>query len=382
MGSLATALMAFATTGLLTVAGCNALLDIDHIDFGDGQGGAGTGGGGTGGDGATTTTTTAGGGGSGAEGGGGGTGGAPAEDCTNGVDDNDDTLVDCEDPLCNSYSCVEQTIPASWSGLVVLFVGTSAPSCSGHWPVLSFNADSGTVSAAPASCGNCTCNSPQGVSCPVASTSFWTGSNCNGTADLTQTPSAPNVCTAVSNATLGYLSAQTATVVPSGGTCSHNGGGFTLPPASFSAEAVLCEGATVGAGCPGTEACTPPAGSTFESGVCIYRDGNHACSAPFTVKHTIYTSIDDGRDCTNCTCGSPSGVTCTSTTQLYEGVTNSTCTGTPVVLPHPSSCTSVALAGSMAFIPGSVTGGSCSASGGIPTGTATPGDQVSVCCTP
>ncbi len=386
MRSLATALMAFATTGLLTVAGCNALLDIDHIDFGNSQGGAGaaagSGGTGTGGDGATTTTTTTGGGGSGAEGGDGGGGGAPAENCTNGVDDNDDTLVDCADPLCDSYTCVAQTLPPFWSGPVVLYVGTSAPTCSGAWPTLSVTAGSGTLSAPPATCTSCSCGSPQAVTCPIGSTSFWTGNSCNGSATLTQTPSAPNTCFAVTNAVVGYLSAEGNPSTATGGSCTATGGSATIPTASYTDDVVICEGATSGEGCTGAEACMPPGGTGFEPGVCIYRDGNRSCDAPFTVKHTIHTTIDDSRGCSTCLCGAPSGVSCGGTTSLYQGATNSTCTGSPVTVSHTGTCTTVAAAGSMSYASGSPSGGGCAATGGAPSGSAAPSGQVTVCCTP
>jgi hypothetical protein len=247
---------------------------------------------------------------------------------------------------------------------------------------LDFNANAGTLNSPSATCSACSCGAPNGVGCPTAATDFWTNNSCNGTLDLTQLPSAANTCFPVTNAVMGYFSAAAAIITPSGGSCSDSGGSATVPAATWSADAVVCEGATLGAGCPGTEACAPPPSSAFESGVCIYRGGNHSCSAPFTVKHTIYTTINDFRGCTNCNCDPPTNVACSGVTELYEGVANSTCTGTPVTVPHTGTCTPVTLAGSMVFVPGSASGGTCDPSGGNPTGTALPGAQETVCCTP
>ncbi|MBW2456299.1 MAG: hypothetical protein JRI68_17400 [Deltaproteobacteria bacterium] len=385
MRSLVAALMLFGTAGLLTAAGCNALLDIDHIDFGDGP--AGGAGGGTGGAGASsgtggTTSSTSSGGGTGGTGGSGGDGGAPAEDCTNGVDDNGDNLVDCADPICNDHMCVDQTIPSSWNGPIVLYVGTSAPNCAGVWPTTAITGFSGTLSAPPATCTNCNCGSVQGTTCPPGDVLLWINATCTGTQDQIHTVSASNTCEAIPNATLGFLSAAAAPVTPTGGSCSATGGSATVPPASFSADALLCAGATLGAGCSGTEACTPPPGSAFETGICIFRNGNRTCDPPFSVKHIIYTGVNDWRGCSNCSCSSPSGVSCNSTTDLFEGTTNATCLNAPVTATHGGGCEPVTAAGSMRFLPGTASGGSCSPSGGNPSGSASEDGLTTVCCTP
>ena len=85
----------FATLLAGLVAGCNALLDIDHIEFGEAStttgSNAGGAGGATSGSGGATTNASV---------GGGAGGGPPPEDCVNGIDDNGDDLIDCDDPLC------------------------------------------------------------------------------------------------------------------------------------------------------------------------------------------------------------------------------------------------------------------------------------------
>ena len=386
MRSLVAALMLATTAGLLTAAGCNALLDIDHIDFGDGP--AGGGGGGTAGSGATSgtggTTSSSGGGTGGTTSGGGtgGDGGFSPEDCTNGVDDNGDNLVDCADPYCSDHLCVEQNIPTSWNGPGIFYLGPSAPSCAGAWPITALSAGAGTLTAPPASCSNCSCGSPNGVSCVGGTTSFWTNSNCNGAATASQTPAALATCEAVTGASAGFMSVQAEPIAPSGGSCSPSGGSPTIPPASYAFDALVCGGATFGAGCPGTEACTPPPGAGYESGICIFRGGNRTCDPPFTVKHLVHASISDNRGCSSCSCGSPSNVSCNGITEIYVGSGNTTCQGSTVALSHGGSCNAVNLAWSMVTLPASASGGSCSPSGGNPIGWASEDGTSTVCCTP
>ncbi len=379
MKRLVASFVLFGTAGLLTTAGCNALLDIDHIDFGDGPtGGAGGGTGGTGGSSGTggSTSSTSSGGGTG------GDGGTSPEVCTNGVDDNGDTLVDCADPLCSDHICVDQTIPLSWNGPVVFYVGTSTPSCGGAWPILSSAAGAGTLSAPAASCANCSCGSVQGDTCPPGEVIFFLNASCTGTPDASQTAAATNTCEAITNASLGFASAAAAPVSPSGGSCQPSGGAATVPPASYSANAVLCGGATLGAGCSDNAACAPPPGSAFEAGICIFRSGNHTCDSPFSTKHLIYTSVSDSRGCTSCTCDTPTGANCSSaTTYIHEGSGNLNCSGAAVGLAHGGACVTTTLPWSMAFVPGNTTGGSCDPAGGSPSGSATPGGETTVCCT-
>src|SRR5262245_6655050 len=57
------------------------------------------------------------------------------EDCTNGVDDNGDGLIDCADPRCSpGFACVS-IIPTGWQGYVALYHGPSKddPRCEGQF---------------------------------------------------------------------------------------------------------------------------------------------------------------------------------------------------------------------------------------------------------
>ena len=156
-------LRALGLSSLLLTGGCT------EIQFGSG----GTGGIGAGGDaGAAVGGEGAGGGASG----GGGAGGAPAgEQCLNGLDDDDDGFIDCEDPECESVTCVE--IPPGWLGPIML-----SPTCGGDFsdPISELVT---AVSAPPAAC-TCSCGAPVNA-CEEFALRTYGGGNCNG-------PSAPS----------------------------------------------------------------------------------------------------------------------------------------------------------------------------------------------
>src|SRR5689334_5880623 len=78
--------------------------------------------------------------------------GGDGEDCTNGVDDNDDGLIDCADPGCSGYACVS-VIPMGWQGYVALYDGPAAkdPGCGGDFPRSVFTG-TGSLVNSPAKC--------------------------------------------------------------------------------------------------------------------------------------------------------------------------------------------------------------------------------------
>jgi len=358
------------------------MLDIEHIEFGDpdagGQAGAASGGGGTGaGTGASGLGPTGGGGGAS-----GGTGPIGPEDCTNGEDDNGDQLVDCEDPLCTDYQCAAEA-PIGWIGPIALHIGTDPnATCAGAWSSQAFSSGYGSLDAPGASCGDCNCGSPSGASCSVAAVDLYDYYDCFPSAeDHTQTAGSPNTCYPIEFASYQYNSARGDVPMASGGSCSPSGGVASVEPATFAQQALGCDGAPSGEGCT-AGLCVPIPEAPLSPLLCIVHDGDTNCpSGPYVEKHLTYQAVDDTRGCTDCGCGSPQGVSCGGQTYLYTDHYNNTCAGGPVVVPHDgSTCVNVDWPGSMQFIPGSPSGGSCSESGGQPTGSALPADPLTICC--
>jgi hypothetical protein len=387
------------------VAGCNSLLDIDHIEFGDPGAGAvgGAAVGGSGGTGAVGGVGANGAGGVGADGGQGGTPppydcddgihngfeegidcGGPdcepcAENCTNGQDDNGDQLVDCEDPICGAHQCYEA--PGNpWWGPVALYVGGGVvTTCTPGWPDAT-PGGVGTVDAPDATCSACSCGNVTGASCGVPGVSFWASNGC-GSSLGTVTPPAADVCQPVS---VGVDASSMGADVPvQPGTCPASGGAATIPEASYEQEALLCEGAEEGAGCADpTSVCVRPPVYPFHQSICIVRNANHTCpSGPYTERTVVYQTLLDTRDCTVCSCSVPTGVSCTGTTTLFS---DGSCSSSTATVPHDgSSCVSHPTTGSMRFtIDSGPSGGSCTTGGGAPTGSATGTDPLTVCCLP
>ncbi|MBI4701862.1 MAG: hypothetical protein HY744_12040 [Deltaproteobacteria bacterium] len=299
------------------------------------------------------------------------------ESCTDGVDDNYDGLVDCADPLCSGYYCVAP-VPNGWSGPAKLYVGGGpAPACGGPWPGSTAGGE-GALSAPAATCAACGCGAPSGMSCGVGSTALWNSHTCDNLLG-TVTPPAPNVCKGFSVGALDSAMGNKATTL--GGSCQPAGGEATAAPATFANQALLCTGASTGAGC-GSNVCAPKPGQSYAT--CVHKSGDVACpGSPYTVKYVIYESVSDTRACTACTCAAPVGAACPGgTTILYN---DNLCQFSPVTIPNDGvSCVDTGgTKKSLIFIPGGQPpqGGACAPSGGgQPTGSVTPAGARTVCC--
>ena len=403
--------MAVALAGTAAAMGCTAIANIGDIEFGptsagaSSPGGSGTGAGATGGTGvgAHGGQGAAGGqGGSGATAGAGGTPPAPTcfdgkqngselgidcggpdcapcqEDCTDGVDNDGDGNTDCADSKCSGYTCATPP-PQGWTGPVAFYVGSPngvTPACDAAWPTAI--AGHSILSAPAATCG-CTCGAAQGSSCGQPTLTVSSGSNCltnNGSYTpgegqcLSMGPTAPYAMTTPVPVTQG-----TCTATPS----------KTITPASWGEEDLVCDGATLGKGCPDPDAvCVRKPQGPFSAGLCIAHDGDVSCplNGPYATKHLIYDDVTDDRSCSNCSCDPASGATCAGNFTLYG---NSGCSTQHDTLPAGAPCTPVSNAHSLSFKHTSgPTVGSCSppAGAGQPTGTATPVGPRTVCCTP
>lgn len=368
-----------ASTVVVALAACHTLLDIDDIEFGDtaAQSG-GTGGTSSSGDAASSASATGQGGGGGA--GLGGAGGAPLvpENCANGIDDNDDMLVDCMDPTC---ACVD-AFPSNWSGPAVLYRGPAGnpPACPADWPTQILAGKAGNiVGDDPAMCSGCSCGAQSAITCPPAQLTFYTLASCSGT-PTSQTAASPNTCTAINGAASLYASVRAAIPTPMGGTCPPSGGQATISSTpSFTEDAVLCFGAMQGTSCA-QGPCVPLPPPPFGASICIYRASGNPCPAPFTVEHTIYDGLNDTRGCSACNC--PRTISCNSTTTLYNPSTNTTCLSPTTNVPHDNVCRAASQPGSMRFNPGTPTNSGCSATGGQPNGGVSGTFALRVCCMP
>jgi hypothetical protein len=329
------------------------------------------------------------------------------ENCTNGVDDDCNGLIDCADPTCmtRGYACVPEW-PSGWTPVALydtLQAGGPAPtipSCTtgdtAYDNLLAFGYYNPVPTAATCSCS--ACGSPSGITCsdPTVGTGSSVGCATGAPASIGTS------CTSFSPVQTGGVNgiSLVATSAPSGGgTCADSTSTQTIPTweptstSSWEGAGRVCGAETApstlqgaAAGCPSEDYCllAPTNGL-----VCIYNSSQQTCpsSTLYTGQHTYSTSGTDNRTCTgSCTCTpDTTGVTCSSTVDVYNG---GTCTGSVVTLTDTSPCNSGnppnwgdPMSGQATLTP---SGGSCTLSSSYAlTGSIVPGGtQTTVCCIP
>lgn len=307
---------------------------------------------------------------------------AAGETCDNNFDDDGDQAVDCADPDCQAdWECAVPA-PAGWEGPVAVYVGdpSQVPTCAPTWdePPL----EGGTALDAPAAiCNPCGCDAPD-ISCSIGDVDLYAFNGC-GNWEHELTPPAAGSCYPFSYGG-GDLSAaigHTGTPQP-GASCAENGGGVQSVPAyTWTEAALLCRGDLVWGGC-GTNLCAPRPDGTFRR--CVFIAGPASCSFPYTDELTIFTTVQDTRDCSDCACGSPTDIVCGGTTELWE---DAGCGGAPqMTVAHDDNCESNGLLnnpfdGSYQFTE-NISYTPCASSGGESTGQATAETPYTVCCLP
>lgn len=321
------------------------------------------------------------------------------ENCTNGVDDNSDMLVDCADPDCTAYGCVPPP-PAGWSGPVMLYDGaiTGAPSCPA--PFTGAYDGNGAFMAGTHSCAPCACGGASGITCSAPTVTLYQGdtamvrpdsgvsSGCDGCATMQASRSA--TCTAYAPspacmiAELGSIGADVGVSTPSGGSCSPSGGSPTISSPTWGSLGRACAPPSGASGC-GTQRCVPNASSPWLRGYCVFQAGTPAaCPAGFTVRHTFYEGFSDTRGCGACTCSMPAtGATCSGDVAFYDNSTGAGgCSSFLTSMGSAAPCRSLGRPSVEFMFTGerSASGGTCMAGGGARTGTASPTTATTFCC--
>ncbi len=326
-------------------------------------------------------------------GGNGAGGGGPLENCTNGLDDDMDGDIDCEDQDCDAgFSCADPA-PPGWTGPVALWEGNGnlpPPPCvlSGGFDSIAASGSDG-LSAAPASCPSCSCGAPQGVACQIGTAGFYSNSTCAGGGGQLSIPE--GVCQAFVTSTIDPAGVTWNAAPPGGGACLPNTmGTISVPSVQWAERARSCGGlAEIGGGCGGG-LCVPRPQSPFAEPVCIYRAGDQSCPFAYPDKALYFQSVDDTRSCTSCGCATPAGTSCGGTLQLY---TDNNCSIDEVTLSAVGQCAALPpdptpppppylSLRSMKYTGGSKNGGSCASQASTPTGTVNEIFPVTFCCAP
>lgn len=262
------------------------------------------------------------------------------ENCTNGIDDNCDGLIDCADPLCvpdsgfQGYICVP-TPPTGWIAPVAVYDFTTAggsaptpPPCSGNYPDRAFIGHDDPMP--PASTCSCTCGGAGGGSCTSPQVTFYSSSGCGS--PLGSAQNVPTMCGQVTtNGGINGIRITNAGT-PSGGACDagvsssipafdntndwlRTGAGCTT--AREQAGAPLYQG-----GCATGHVCVENPQSSLGGHICAVLEGSQQLCGPggavgYDAGFTYYESETDSRTCSGaaCTCGAPS-LSCTPNVTL------------------------------------------------------------------
>ena len=297
-----------------------------------------------------------------------------SENCTNGVDDDGDTMIDCADPDCSAFACID--VPSGWKGPVALYdgpIGTLPVDCTAVPGTTDYSGFNGLDAAAPV-CSGCSCGAAS-VTCPLQALQLdaLSGTCTTVSGSVTQQDA---VCLATP---VAALSAKAAAPTPQT-SCPPSGGVPNNPPPTWQIGGLACTPTAQGAGCPATSVCVGGYPSPFGPTTCISKSGDHNCPAGFTDKHLLLDGASDTRGCTACACGAAPGATCSATTTGYAAAG---CSGTTVAIPDDGVCH--ALATAPASVKATVTGSvnsACPASGGTPVGTVAASGETTFCCAP
>ena len=255
---------------------------------------------------------------------GGGDGCKPTENCTNGIDDDCNGLVDCADPGCTTagFACTAGPVPSGWT--LVAYSATTRPVC----PTL-YGTETAIVSSpagAADACG-CTCSGSPAVCAGTASYSAYPNACTTG---------ATSVNVGVNNGSCGAVGTTVtagdyyqlyfaSTAVAQQGACSGAGKITSAPAPTFNAGATCASPSQLGAGCT-AGVCAPPTGSVFAA--CVAHAGSVACPTfGFTQQVLVSTGTPgyvDMRACGACPCATALTCGTVSNVALFA---NGTCAG-------------------------------------------------------
>lgn len=233
------------------------------------------------------------------------TGEPTTTDAETGTDDDptgdDDPTTDSGPAACDG-TCVPD-VPNGWEGPVVVREGAGAPpSCPGEFPSVVHDELHTGLSGPAASC-DCDCGDVVGASCGAA-TLQEEGNMCIVfLPDPEEFVLDPGACVFVNNGP-GEMSVTPPPLTTAGASCAPQPS-ESIPPATWSGSVRSCAVAP-GDACDGGTCAPTPAGE-FDR-VCIWIDGDASCPAgPYSESFQAFGDYDDDRDCSACTCGSPTG---------------------------------------------------------------------------
>jgi hypothetical protein len=285
-------------------------------------------------------------------------------------------------PTCSgAFACVPD-VPTGWQGPMEVYAGAAAPPACKVGFAQSVGAND--VLQAPAATCDCSCG-PSTTTCNPPTMAFYDSMTCGAVASCTSTSLSPNVCQTLDERShcVGALTLDVSLLAGTSvvGSCTP-APMRNVPAYSWGIQARGCVSTVAPAqvDCGSGKICAPTPEPGFAQTLCIGHPGDVACpGGGYGVKHVYYTSVDDTRTCTGCTCGAPTGGSCSFFSVTGYASSNQSCTGKAVTYPPGTKCAGVQQPGDfrLTLAP---TNGSCAASTSSPMGMATPTGPVTVCC--
>jgi hypothetical protein len=281
--------------------------------------------------------------------------------CFDGLDNDCDGHVDCEDPDCGNGQCVPAASAAFALGIRVP-QASFCPAMFGAKAVI--NRGIGPVGADCATSG-CSCTPAMNCSANVTS---WPASGCSGESDGNTSGSTCRNFN-FSSATKGI---STESIVNGGASCGA-GGTSARSATQWTATERFCQATAIGGGCGQGSVCVPKTSVA----ACELADSAVGCDNGYTeVSGPWFTGFDDSRSCA-CSCGAASGGSCGTTFAFY---TSNNCSGT-AALTMAANQMQCSVAGG--YHSTQLTGGSapsCGSAGATLSGSLTGTGRQTLCC--
>lgn len=282
-----------------------------------------------------------------------------------------------ETPGGSSCACVGAP-PPGWQGPVSLWEGAgAAPDCTGAYATRSLDAFRDPNAPAPA-CG-CACENASGITCPSTFTvDIYETPTCGAAKKCDTVTVAPGPCANVQKKCT-FADGVSGGPTPTGGSCVPKPGSTTVPPWSWNENVRTCATGKPPAreSCDDAQVCVLLPTAPMLPRPCIFTSGDVACPAGgYAVKHVVYGGADDGRKCTACTCGAPTGAKCAAT--ISKG-----CAAPGAGVALPTTCAPLGDPLEIGLVGTPVaSGGACAPIGGKADGALVPTSPTTVCCVP
>lgn len=286
------------------------------------------------------------------------------EVCDDGVDNDCNGRIDCSDPACGGFTCIE---PAPSGFSQVAFADAARTDCPTGF---SFPIDLRVVAGE----GTCSCNcTPSGPACSAGAVSYAQGTT-DACSDGPHAVTADGTCQNLGGGQFDVPASAFTHVTPPPGPTSCAANGSQPTPLT---DGRMCPPlGRIGAGCPTGLVCVPNATTSAGYKQCITATGSGACPSTFPSKRRAGTSATDTRQCSSCECGT---APCESTVEMFDS-------------PGCNGAASLTLSGGATCAQGSnaafkARGAKATATGGCaPTkeatlqGSLTLADERTVCC--